>query len=304
MLSVLADLPRSARVAVIRLRSLGDCVLTVPALSILKNFRPDVGLAVVAEDRFAPVFEGNPDVAAILPPEVSALRTFRPRLCLNLHGGRRSLILSLASGAKLRAGFAHFRYPWAYHIRIPRAQEILGADRKVHTAEHLASAVFYLGAPQQEVPPARLCAQPWPAAPPYVVIHPCASEPAKTWPAERFCELARKLRSETGCEPVFIGAASDDLSAFSGYRTVQGASLAKVKSLVSGASLFVGNDSGPAHIAAAFGVPVVVLFGSSDAVVWAPWKTPSEVLVAPGGDMRALSMDQVLAAAGRLRVAA
>ena len=43
-----------------------------------------------------------------------------------------------------------------------------------------------------------------------------------------------------------------------------GAPLAEVKSLLAGASLFVGNDSGPAHMAAAFGVPVVVIFGSSD----------------------------------------
>ncbi len=42
-----------------------------------------------------------------------------------------------------------------------------------------------------------------------------------------------------------------------------------VKSLMAGASLFIGNDSGPAHIAAAFGVPVVVIFGSSDPVTWA-----------------------------------
>ena len=46
-----------------------------------------------------------------------------------------------------------------------------------------------------------------------------------------------------------------------------------------GASLFVGNDSGPAHMAAAFGVPVVVLFGPSDPVTWAPWRTINQVVV-------------------------
>ena len=43
-------------------------------------------------------------------------------------------------------------------------------------------------------------------------------------------------------------------------------------------ALFVGNDSGPAHIAAAFGVPTVVIFGSSNSAAWRPWKTPHAVV--------------------------
>ena len=88
--SVLEDLPREGRVAVIRLRSLGDCVLTTPALDILKRFRPDLRVSVMVEDRFRELFEGNPDIDDILPPRLSRLRRVRPHLCLNLHGGTRS----------------------------------------------------------------------------------------------------------------------------------------------------------------------------------------------------------------------
>src|SRR5579863_6628517 len=139
---VLDSLPERARVAVIRLRSLGDCVLTTPALEILKQSRPDVRVAVVVEDRFASIFEHNPAIETLLPPKVSALRDWRPRLCLNLHGGTRSAALMAASGAQFRAGFAHFRFPQVYNVPIPRAQQILRVDRVVHTAEHLASAMF------------------------------------------------------------------------------------------------------------------------------------------------------------------
>ncbi len=97
--------------------------------------------------------------------------------------------------------------------------------------------------------------------PPYAVIHPFASRPDKTWPAERFVEVARKL---SGLEPVFLAGPGDDTAPFESFRVLKNEPLARVKSLMSGASLFIGNDSGPAHIAAAFGVPVVVLFGSSD----------------------------------------
>ena len=66
------------------------------------------------------------------------------------------------------------------------------------------------------------------------------------------------------------------------WRTVAGAPLAEVARLMRDAAFFAGNDSGPAHVAAAFGVPQVVFFGPSDSEVWAPWQTPAEVLKAEG----------------------
>jgi heptosyltransferase III len=268
-----------ARVAIIRLRSLGDCVLTTPALSILKHARPDLKLAVVVEDRFAPIFQGNPDIDEILPPDLTAIARWRPELALNLHGGPKSAQLTVASRAPQRAGFAHFRFQSIYNIRIPRAQEILGVERKVHTVEHLASAMFYLGVPSCDIPRARLFATAPPKSDPYAVIHPCASAPDKTWPAAKFRELARSLP----LEPVFIAGPGESLAEFDGYRTIVGASLEEIKNLLAGATLFIGNDSGPAHMAAAFGLPVVVLFGASDPEIWGPWKTESSVLTSESG---------------------
>jgi len=69
---------------------------------------------------------------------------------------------------------------------------------------------------------------------------------------------------------------------------------------MSGASLFIGNDSGPAHIAAAFGVPVVVVFGPSNPVTWAPWRTEARVLTSQG-NIDKITIDDVMAAAETLR---
>lgn len=302
-MSVIEQLGRGARVAVVRLRSLGDCVLTTPALALLKQSRPDLEIAVAVEPRFAPVFEGNPDVTALLEPAIGAIRRWRPHLCLNLHGGTRSMWMTALSGARFRAGFAHHRYSWLYNARIPTAQEILGVSRKVHTAEHLASAVFWLGAARTEIPRARLFTD----APPedagrYAVLHPMASMPEKTWPPERFQAVARRL-ADMRLEPVFIAGPGEDVSAFAEYNVVVGAPLAEVKTLLAGAALFVGNDSGPAHMAAAFGVPSVVIFAASDPVVWAPWRTQAEVLVA-GQGIGKLQVKEVMQAVERLKVAA
>jgi lipopolysaccharide heptosyltransferase III len=272
-------------------------VLTTPALEILKQSRPDLRVAVVVEPRFGAIFEGNDAVEALLPPSVPALRSWRPQLCLNLHGGSRSAALTAASGAKIRAGFAHFRIRFPYTVKIPTAQEILGAHRVVHTAEHLASAMFYLGARRIEIPRARLCGVIRTDSAPYAVIHPIASHPGKTWPAERFLAVAAHL----DMEPVFIAGPGEDLSVFRKYRTLAGAPLAEIKNLLANATLFVGNDSGPAHMAAAFGLPVVVIFGSSNVDVWRPWKTSSEVLSSPDG-IDSISTGQAFAALARLRV--
>lgn len=297
---VLARLPDGARVLVIRLRSLGDCVLTTPALALLKAHRPDLRVAVVTERPFAAIFEENPDVDVVLEPAFASVAAWRPDCCVNLHGGARSAALTLASRAAYRAGFAHFRFRAAYNIRIPRAQVIFGVERVVHTAEHLASAMFHLGVPVAEIPRAKLVARPRAAERPYAVIHPFAAAPEKTWPARHFVAVAEHLAAHWGIEPVFIGARGDDFAPFRRFQAVAGAGLAEVKSLIAGAAVFAGNDSGPAHMAAAFGVPVAVVFGASDPRIWGPWRCRSEVLVAKEGLAR-VPPEAMIAALERLR---
>lgn len=303
MAPALDSLPPGARVLIIRLRSLGDCVLSTPALRLLHGFRPDLRIAVAVEPRFAAVFERNPAVAAVLEPSLAAARRWRPRLAVNFHGGTRSLLLALASGAPLRAAFGHYRHLWAYNLRIPRAQEILGQERTVHTAEHMASAMFWLGVPPAPVPRAELFTPPPEPHPPYAVLHPFASRPDKAWPPERFAALGRRLREDHGLAVVVIGARGDDFAPFAGFETLRGAPLPEVMRLIRGASLFAGNDSGPAHIAAAFGIPSLVLFGPSDPRIWGPWQAPAEVLHAPEGIDR-IRLEEALEAAERLRTRA
>jgi heptosyltransferase-3 len=300
------ELPHGCRVAVIRLRSLGDCVLTTPALDIWKRARPDLRIAVVVEDRWRAVFEGNPDIDTLLAPRLHGLRAWRPDLCLNLHGGNASARLTALSGARWRAGFAHYRWQPLYNIRIPRAQQILAEERTVHTAEHLASGVFYLGTPRVEIPRAKLFAESALRAGlqpsrPYAVIHPIASAPDKTWPAAGFLRAARFLRESLDLDPVFVAGPGDDLTAFREFRTVSGQPLGAIKSLLQGAALFLGNDSGPAHMAAAFGLPVVVIFGASDPAIWGPWRTSSQVILNPAG-IQSVTEPQVLEALERMRV--
>lgn len=297
----MTDLPIGCRVAIVRLRSLGDCVLTTPAIDLAKRARPDLRIAVVVEDHFRAVFERNPDIEVLMAPSWRELRAWSPDLCLNLHGGSLSARLTALSGARWRAGFSHYRWQRLYNVAIPRAQQILGEERTVHTAEHLASAMFYLGIPKAEIPRAKLFAAAQTRGPACAVIHPVASQADKTWHAAGFLRAAQYLRDALHLAPVFIAGPGEDLSAFREYRTIVGAPLGEIKSLMSEASLFLGNDSGPAHIAAAFGIPVIAIFGSSDPAVWHPWRTPSTVIQNPVG-IQSVAVEQVLAALERMRV--
>lgn len=296
---VLERLPYGGRVALIRLRSLGDCVLTTPALELLKDTRPDLKIAVVVEDRFRAVFERNPAVHEILGPGPLQIAAARADLCVNLHGGTRSMMLALASRARLRAGFAHYRGQAAYNIRIPRAQQILGEERVVHTAEHLASAMFFLGVERQPIPPARLFGPAEHRTQPYAVLHPFASSPRKRWPLERFAAIARELL-DRGLKPVVLSGPGENPAVLPGVETVKGLALAHAIALIRSAAVFIGNDSGPAHVAAACGTPLIVLFGASDPEMWAPWKAAAIQIARPS--MREISVGEVSAAIDGLKV--
>jgi heptosyltransferase-3 len=299
-----APLFRANRALIVRLRSLGDCVLSTPAIHLLKESRPNLEIAVVVESVWRAVFEGNPDVARILPPAHAAIWEFEPDVAIDFHGGNTAARLTFFSGAKYRAGYGHFKRRAAYNIRIPRVQDITGYSRTVHTAEHMATAMFYLGVKAREVPRASLYANPpTTRRGPYAVIHPVAAVQDKTWPAAGFLQVAEHLRHQHQLEPVFIAAKDQDLSAFAGWEMVSGAPLEEIKTLISGATLFVGNDSGPAHIAAAFGVPPVVIFGPSDPAIWGPWGTRGEVVKAEGPIDR-VDVAQVTAAVDRMQVPA
>lgn len=213
---------------------------------------------------------------------IAALRSWRPDATINLHGGTRSIALTAASRAPLRAGFAHHRFASIYTCKIPRAQDIMHVERKVHTAEHIASATFFLGVPQTEVPRARLfAAAPSALAAGYAVIHPFSSAPEKTWPMDRFLEVAQHVERNLRLTPVFIPGPGEPANIFGRYNVVPNASIPELKGLMSGAHLFIGNDSGPAHIAAAYGVPCVVVFGPTDPAVWGPWRTQGRALKMP-----------------------
>jgi heptosyltransferase-2 len=136
----------------------------------------------------------------------------------------------------------------------------------------------------------------------FLAIHPGSGSAAKNWPAERFAEAARRL---SGGRPwlLVLGPAEEAPVEWPGAVVAREWPLRPLGAALSRAGLFLGNDSGVAHLAAASGAPTLTLFGPTDPALWAPVGRSAATVRAPGGPLRALAVDVVVAAASDLRSA-
>jgi ADP-heptose:LPS heptosyltransferase len=142
-------------------------------------------------------------------------------------------------------------------------------------------------------------------APAEVVVHPGSGAPQKNWPAERYLELVARLRADGVPVRVLTGEVeSERWPADLFARFTAAASVARpqtyleLMSQLLSARAFVGNDSGPGHLAAILGVPTLALFGPTDPARWKPLGPRVEVL--RGEPLEELSVEDVLPGVMRL----
>jgi predicted lipopolysaccharide heptosyltransferase III len=283
-------------VLLVRLRSIGDTVLMTPLLAALRRGLPATEVAVLLDAPLAPLLAGHPDVDRLLPAgrsargrlgALAAVRAARFDAVVDLHGGPTAALLTRFSRAGLRIGLEGYRRRRAYDRLLPSPFKGSGRAVTLHTVESnlTIAAALGLDRPERDAPrlvtsapaeaeaEAALAAAGLDLARPFLVLHPGAALRSKTWPAERFQEVARQLT--LGGVQVALVAPPEGLSgrgwASSGARPLRPLGLAALAAVLARARTFVGNDSGPAHMAAALGAKVVAVFGSQDPRVWRPW---------------------------------
>lgn len=140
----------------------------------------------------------------------------------------------------------------------------------------------------------------------FLALHPGSGSPAKNWPADRYRTLAERLTAGHRfllVEGPADAAACDALRSLPGAVPARGLPLRVLGALLSRARLYVGNDSGVSHLAAAFGAPCLVLFGPTDATSWRPLGVSVHTLFAANGTIEALDVPTVVAAAEALAAA-
>jgi Glycosyltransferase family 9 (heptosyltransferase) len=193
----------------------------------------------------------------------------------------------------------------------PRVRRLLAHDptppaSSGHATAWLARPLAELGvAPVDAVPPLRFTEAEGDASAPlarslpprFLAVHTGSGSPAKNWPRERYLALADHLAQ--GCSWLLVeGPAEERGSAAPKAAVVARAlPLRVLGALISRAGLYVGNDSGVTHLAAAAGAKTLALFGPTDPATFAPLGRAVRTLRAPGGELERLGVESVLDAA-------
>ena len=286
------------RILFVTSNRLGDAVLSTGLLDYLLRTHPDARITIVCGAVAAGIFERMPgrEQTIILEklsrgrhwlPLWAATVTTRWDLVVDIRGSALSWLVPTARRAVMRRRPGH---------KTAQLAAILGLDPP--------PLPVVWTAPSDQAKAAALL----PAGRPIVALAPTANWAPKIWPAARFAELFHALPLIGAVPVIFAGpgeteramvaplrAALPDAIDLSGRLT-----LPQIAACLSRSSLFVGNDSGLMHLAAAAGAPTLGLFGPTNAAEYAPAGRRARAVIGPGADMTTISVEQVLAAADAL----
>ena len=279
--------------------SLGDIVLALPALRTLRMSFPEAKISWLIRPEFAPLIENHPHLDEIItfdrkllgkawfhPGAFGALMSLIRKLrrskfdvIFDFQGLFRTASLAWLSGCKLRFGMANARElaTFFYTHKIPQNIEC------IHVVDYYLKIIRAAGArdygvefvfpknPGAEDSVCRLLASGG-VKDHYAALIPGSAHQDKCWPTERFARLAEMISSKYGLSIVATGSASEakiinELKAKAGVpiKSLAGrTSLSELVALLGRAGLVVSNDTGPGHIAAALGVPLVLIFGRTN----------------------------------------
>lgn len=302
------------RILVIRGGAIGDFILTLPAIGLLRENFPAAHLEILGYKHIIALAEGRFYAEATRSIEYAPMAAF------------------FTPGAELAQElvdyFGSFQQIVSYlydpngyfeaNLRRAGAKNILAAYSKIDDSDHatvqlarpLQSLALYLEERAARVHPTdddRAFAQRFLGEKEtrIVALHPGSGSSRKNWSAEKWAAVARALLDrDPWLELLVIGGEADDeqLAAFQRafdrpFHVARDLPLPHLAAVVERCALFLGHDSGISHLAAAVGTPCVLLFGPTDPAVWAPAGENVRVLTAPDGDLAQITPEQVLDAA-------
>jgi lipopolysaccharide heptosyltransferase I len=290
------------RLLIIRLGSLGDIVHTLPAAAALRDTFPHARLDWVVEERWLPVLDGNPDLNDVIAFNrsstaevvrcVERLRGAKYTLALDFQSLYKSALLALSAGADEVLGF-----DWSYAREGPasllysRQIHPSGAHKVEHNLSLAEAAGAKVSAPRFWLPQSQEAGE-WVAnelgtrgVSEFYVLSPGGGWRSKCWPAERFGKLHRELAKLHGWRGIVSFGPGEEALANEVIEAAGdpppialGMSLLQLIALLRRARFVVAADTGPLHLAAALGTPVLGLFGPTDPARNGPYGTRSIVV--------------------------
>ncbi len=297
----------SPRILVIKLRYLGDVLLTTSVFDALRFNYPEAFIAACVNKGTEEMLMGHPAINKIytlekdnrlfstLSKQMKLFREIRNEkfdLALELTRNDRGAFLAFISGAPKRLGFAspqqkHFGRQLLYtDIVMPKIIHM--AERHLQMIEHLGLAIpvkapsLYLGSEDKKRARSILSSAGIAPAEPYAVLHPISNHQYKAWHKEGYAALCDHLEKKWRLRIVIVCGPGQKEINFSRQipplcqtsRPVLLAGTLALKELaavISRTALYVGIDSGPMHMAAALQTPLVAIFGPQNKLMWAPY---------------------------------
>lgn len=302
------------RLLLIRRRYLGDIVLLGCVTHNLRRHWPDAHLCLLTEVAYTGVVPLNPDANAALcfpstaaqwPPFLLALRRSHFTHVLDFDNTEKTAFVTRLTSAAVRATFHRelithrcgrlythtARVTNAFYdshpitdtyLALPAAIGVPVVSREVRLVpppNEIAAAEKIMGGPKSknEIRNSR------------ILVHPGSRSPFRLWPPERFAAVCDRLQDELGAQ-VFLTAGPGEQSLIEEIRRHARSHLVAVPpapgvgalaALIAQCDVFLCHDSGPMHVAAGVGTPVVALFGSQNAVIWRPLGERHTVLQTP-----------------------
>jgi heptosyltransferase-2 len=286
---------------------IGDAVMTTPALGAIRETFPDSHITVVANPLVARLFECHPDCNTVMVFDkqgahagplglmrfVSVLRQQKFDCAILLQNAVEAAILAFLAGIRCRAGYITD----GRRIFLTHPVPVGDRERALHHTDYYLNMLAQCGVSttskrqslvlsaeevewaNRQMPPGR-----------YAVINPGAAYgAAKRWIPERFAAVADELADRYGLSIVLSGGPAEveigrDIASSMGapYRNFIGeCNIRQMMAILAGSHLMVTNDSGPMHVAAAFGVPIVAIFGPTDHTTTSPWGTRARIVRHP-----------------------
>ena len=309
------------KILLVKLRHLGDVLLTGPVFSALKQAVPEAEVDAYIYQEALPMLEGHPDVDRLigydrnwkkegffsrLGKEFAVLREIRKNgydLVVNLTEGDRGVFAALASKAKVRVGFrpkGKWQQKSLTHLvkdcpsprhTIERNLDVL---RRIGIFPPEESRELYFHVPED----AREKARSLVGAGPFVLIHPTSRWRFKCWPISKMRQLAERLLNEgkrvvltSGPDPIETEMAREISQGMEVLNLGGTISLKELGALIELSQVLICVDSVPFHLASALKKPVVALFGPTSDTTWGPWRNPHARIVSLQRSCRPCHLD-------------
>jgi lipopolysaccharide heptosyltransferase II len=288
------------KILCIKPRGIGDIILSTIILDNLATWYPGAKIDYLTENFAKDAVNNNPLVNKILTTErtefslKTALKIRKEKydLVLDLWSNPRSAQFTFLSGVKYRAGYAYRGRKYAYNIQAP-------PDRgSHHSAEHNLELLKALGVPviskkihyyvssDSNNSGLDFIKKNFPANTPVTGIIPSGGWPSKRCDAETWVKICNGMYNKYKTKFLILWGPGDEEDANYIKRQLPGltvlappTSIAEMSGLINNCSLIIANDSGPMHIAAALGVPVLGLFGPTDPKMHGPYSENSGYVI-------------------------